>query len=223
MELFEAAVEVKKKRVEGDISKSTYDFCFTSIIKCGECGRSYHGKQKTKVKYGSRTRNYSCAGKYRSEKCQASDISETKLTVLFLDFLKVLKFAPEVPEKVIGGRDTIKERKKLEKSLADSVVKKDRYTRAWGSNIIEYDKFLELMGEETEKQRKWQLELDEINMQTPTHKKKHSDVAKSIQDMGSNWENMTVLQRKMALYKVFKYMVIKKELGVWKIAAFLLN
>lgn len=222
-ELFEAAVEVKRKRREGDMSQSSYEFAFSSIVKCGECGRSYHGKKKTKAKHGSLTQNYRCSGRYRSESCDASDISESKLTVLFLDFLKTIKFTMEVPEKVIGGRDTAKERKKLEKSLSDSIVKKDRYTRAWGSNIIAYDKFLELMAEETEKQKSWQLELDEINMQTPTHKKKHSDIAKAIQDMGSNWDEWTVLQRKMALYSVFKYIIVKKVDHVWKVAGFLLN
>lgn len=219
MELFESAVKVKQRRLEGDISKSTYDFCFTSIVKCGECGRSYHGK----LKHNRKTRNYRCSGKDRSVKCSASDISEIKLTALFLDFIQNFKFTVEVPEKIIGGKDTEKDKKKLEKSLADSTVKKDRYTRAWGANIIPYEKFLELMAEETEKQKKWQLELDEINMQTPTHKKKHSDIAKAIQDMGDNWDDFTVLQRKMSLYNVFKYIVIKKENGVWKIAGFMLN
>jgi site-specific DNA recombinase len=229
MDLFESAIEVKDKRKKGYISKSSRDYCFTSIIKCGDCGHSYQGKIDTKSLNAAKKNNhawsgrYVCSGRYRSEFCRAAGISEIKLTVLFLDFIKTFKFTTEVPEKIIGGRDTNKDRKKLEKSLADSVVKKDRYTRAWGSNIIDYDKFLELMGEEAEKQKRWQNELDEINMQTPTHKKRHSDVAKAIQDMGNNWSDLTVLQRKMALYNVFKYLVIKKENGVWKMAGFMLN
>lgn len=221
--LFDAAMEIKAKRKEGDMSKSNYEFCFSSIVKCGECGRSYHGKQTTKLRYGKYTRNYRCSGKYQIDRCKGSDISELKLTKLFLDFIINFSFKMDVPEKAIGGRDTVKDRKKLEKSLSDSVVKKDRYTRAWGANIIEYEKFLELMKEETDKQKKIQLELDEINLQTPTHKKKHSDISNWIQDMNKNWIKMTVLERKMALYKVFKYIVIKKEDNVWKVAASLLN
>lgn len=223
MELFESAVNIKGKRKDGSMSQSSYEFAFSSIIKCGECGRSYHGRMKAISQPGTRTKNYLCSGRGRSEICYASSISETKLTNLFLSYLANFKLRVEVPEKVVGGIDTAKEKKKLEKAISDSVVKKDRYTRAWGSNVIDYDKFLELMGEETEKQKAWQFELEEINMQTPTFKKKHSDIEKAIRDMGNNWNEFTVLQRKMALYEVFKYIVIKKENGTWVIAATMLN
>lgn len=221
-ELFDSAVEIKKKRKDGDMSQSSYDFVFSSIVKCGECGRSYHGKKKATV-WRTQTYNYRCSGMYRSNNCKASDISEIKLTKLFLDFIKGFDLIPAVPDKVVGGRDLAKERKKLEKLLADSIIKKDRYTRAWGSNIIDYEKFLELMGEESGKQKHWQLELDEINMQTPTHKKKHSDIAKGIEEIGSTWNRWTVLEKKMALYGIFKYIVIKKVNNVWNVAGFMLN
>jgi site-specific DNA recombinase len=217
--LFELAVTVKARRREGDMNQSSYDFCFSSIVKCGDCGRSYHGKQLTKVKHGKQTRHYRCSGKYHSNRCNASDISEIKLTKLFLDAIKNIETEAKTPENVVSGRDTAKDKKKLEKQINDSAAKKDRYTRGMGSGVIDFDKFIGLMKEENDKQKQWQAELDEINMQTPSHKKRFSDIAKYIEELGTKWDGMTVLQRKVMLSKMFKYIVIKKENGVWEMGA----
>lgn len=215
IELFETVVSIKERKREGHMSKSSHEFCFSVVVKCGLCGQSFHGKTKT----GSTLKNYRCSGNTRDIKCGSSDISETKLTKLFLDYISKQSFTMVIPDKVIGGRDTVKDRKKLEKNLTDSELKKERYTKGMGAGAIEFDKFLQLMAEEADKQKVWQAELDELNMQTPSHKKHHSDIARAFEDININWHSNSEMEKKLIISKLFKYIIIKKEIGVWKVAA----
>jgi site-specific DNA recombinase len=214
MELFNAAISIRERRKDGFMSKSSHEFCFSVIVKCGLCGQSFHGKTKT----GTTNRNYRCYGNTRTVKCGSSDISEPKLTKLFLSYISRITMESVAPERALGGRDVEKDKKKLEKLLSDSELKKERYTKGMGAGAIPFDKFVALVADETDKQREWKAELDEINMQSPSHKKRHSDVARALENIKNNWSQMSVMEQKIILSRFFKYILIKKVDGVWEMA-----
>lgn len=220
IEVYEQAQNIRERRTANDMSQSSYDFPFSTVVKCGECGRSYHGKIKMK---GLQKRNYRCSGKYRQDSCSASDLSEPKLERLFLDQLKGVTINLEEPEKVIGGKDTEKERKKLIRLIGDSSVRKKNYSRAMGDGKMTYETFSELIDEETLKVNEWQQELDLLNLATPGHKKTRKDLVNVIKGLNEEWPHMSDQQKKASVSKLFQFLVIKKMDGVWKIIAHKLN
>lgn len=219
-EVFEQAQIIRERRTANDMSQSSYGFAFSTVVKCGECGRSYHGKVKMK---GNQTSNYRCSGRYRQDPCSASDLSEIKLERLFLDFVQGIKVSLDEPEKVVGGKDTEKEKKKLAKLIGDSAAKKKNYSRAMGDGRMSYEAFSELIDEETVKVEEWQKELDQLNRSTPGHKKTRKDLVTFIRALNEEWPHMNEQQKKANVSKLFRFIVIKKVDGTWKIVAHKLN
>lgn len=224
MEVFEAAQKIKQRRRDHDMSLSSYDFPFSSIVKCGECGRSYHGKLKSLTPGGkNRTRNYRCSGKYRQDSCSASDIAESKLTTLLLEFIQNIRFETDDPNKPLLTRDVSKERKKLEKLLADSAARRKNYARAMGDGKMSYEDFSELVEEEQTKMKKWQEELDELLQYVPDSTRNRKDVLRQLENLSVDWDCLSIQERKANINKLFHFIVIKKRESEWEIVAYKLT
>jgi len=218
--MWDLAQTIRARRRDNDMNMSSYEFPFSTIVKCGECGRSYHGKLKSKNHPGTRTSNYRCSGKYRQMSCKASDIADSKLTVLFLDFIKKFKFDNEDASKPLDGVDVVKERKKLEKFIADSRTRRMNYTRAMADNKLKYEDFSTLSEEEDSKTAKWQQELDQFIQHIPSSQKTRKDILATMNNIHKDWDVMTVNERKINIQRMFHFLVIRKREGVWKIVAY---
>lgn len=223
--VFELAQRVMNRRRENDMNLSSYDFAFSTIVKCGKCGRSYHGKMKfTRQKEKRYTmRHYRCSGKYRQESCDASDIAETKLTKMFLDFLDNFQIEAENVNKPLDSIDVSKEIKKLEKQLKDSAQRRKNYTRAMADGKLSYEDFSELIDEENVKSQKWQEELDKLNEYVPSSKRTRKDVVRTIENLKRNWDRLHEQERKATIQHLFQFLVIRKIDDEWEIAAYKLS
>jgi site-specific DNA recombinase len=218
-DMFDLARSIKYRRREHDMNQSSYNFAFSTVVKCGQCGRSYHGKLKTKGKW-TQIRNYRCSGKYRQDSCDASDVSEHKLTDLFLSWSEYIEIENDEPNKVIGGKDTAKEKKRLEKLIADSAIRRKNYSRAMADGKMAYEIFSELMDEENEKVTNWQKELDEILQQSPERKRTRRENLSLLNSLRSNWHTLTEQERKVSLNRLISALVIKKMPEGWQIVAY---
>lgn len=222
-ETFELAQEIRSQKKEHNMNQSSYDFPFSTIVKCGECGRSYHGKIKSRAKsWHKKTRHYRCSGKYRQDSCGASDISEDKLTGLFLEFLSRFDIEADEPERTISKtKDAVKEKKRLEKLIETSLQAKKNYSRAMGSGKITYEDFCSLIDEENAKLEKWQNELAELAEVQPERKRTRSDILSILRNLREEWPSMTVEQQKMNVQRLFRFLVIKKyDKNEWRIVAY---
>ena len=217
METFEAVQTALTRRTEAHMSTSSYDFPFSTILKCGECGRSYHGKAGTyKAVKRNPVRHYRCSGKYRVNPCYASDISEQKLLKLFFDFIDRFALTIKEVDKTIQSKDVDKDIKRLKKAIEDSVTKRKNYTRAMGNGKIDYDTFEELIDEETKKSSAWEEELNRISeyRPAPTTRK---DITKVVDNIRESWDRWDNAERKIAVQSVFEIIIIKKIDGEFKI------
>ena len=219
---FNEAQKIKKRKQEGLMSTSSYDFPFSKIAKCAECGGNYYG-QRRNTKAGSVTRSYRCISNIRKRRCIASDISEPKMYDLFKRFLDNFEFVTNDPNKSIDGKDVAKDIKKLTKLIEDATTKKKNYTRAMGSGKLDYDMFSELMEEENAKVETWKEELETLNTMVPNTTRTKSDVARSINELTSNWDSMTHNQRKLIVQQLFEAIVIKKEGKYWHVVGYKLS
>jgi site-specific DNA recombinase len=214
---FQTAQDILSKRKDHFLSQSMSDFCFSTVFKCGVCGRSFSGY--TRRENGWEGKSYRCTGIVRHG-CKVGSISEKKLTAIFLDFISNYSIKASEPQKILSGRDLAKDRKRLEKLLADSAAVKKNYLRAYGTGKIEFDIFTELAAEEDKKSEEWKTELDTINQMSPSGKKTRKDVLLQLENLKTNWDKDTVLERKMNISQIFKFLVIRPENGVWNIVAF---
>lgn len=216
-EVFQEAQDILLKRKDHFLSQSSTNFVFSTVVKCGICGRSFCGR--TRRENGRLSYDYRCAGKERFG-CKVGSIADSKLTALFLDFINNFHLSSNEPQKILTGRDLSKERKKLEKLLSDSANVTKNYLRAYGSGKIEFDMFTELKAEEDKKCTDWNVELDEINQMSPSDKKTRKDIIALLDNLKSDWNRISDLNRKMAISKIFKFLVIRREEGKWRIVSF---
>jgi len=91
-------------------SKS-YEFAYTGLIKCGECGASITAEHKTNHRYGCKYVYYHCTKRKRKKKCTQKYIQEPLLTgqiVSFIDSLSIDKDVLDLALSVIDQqRDSI--------------------------------------------------------------------------------------------------------------------
>ncbi|OUS73024.1 hypothetical protein B1748_23750 [Paenibacillus sp. MY03] len=220
MEIWEEAQKVSKRRLEGYLSKSSYDFPYATVVKCGECGRSYHGKMTTEKGDTKRPR-YRCSGNRRVDPCYAGDIGEKKLDVLFLDFLDSFKFDSIQPDKKINEKDSTKEIKRLSKMIDEAELKRKNYTRAMGSGKLDYTLYEELMDEEARKMIPWREELSKLQQSTSGPSVRTAkDISQKIDHLRTNWPNLDRAQRKFVIQQLFDVLVIKKTDGTWAITGY---
>ena len=217
---FESAQAQLKRRNEEHMSTSSYDFPFSTILKCGECGRSYHGKTTTYSGGRNNVRTYRCAGKYRVNPCkESSDISEPKVSKLFLKFLEDFEFFANQPNVPVDGIDVEKEAKRLAKLIDESANKRKNYARAMGAGKLDYESFEELVDEENQKSKEWQSELDKLQKVTPS-KRTMRDIELLVNNLRTKWHLMNDRQRKLAVQQLFEVIVIKKSGSEWGMVGF---
>lgn len=217
MELWEDVQNVVIRRREGKINTSSYHFPYSSIVKCAECGRSYHGKMGGT---GKRYPTYQCSGKYRVIPCSARNVSETIIDRLFLEFIDSFQFESDQPERKLNEKDSMKEIKRLTKLLDDSDTKRKNYTRAMGSGKLDYTMFEELMDEENEKTKQWRKELSELQSNQQVSVKKVKDIVHSINNLKLNWKSISREQRKLLVQQLFEVLVVKWDGENWKITGY---
>lgn len=217
---FEDVQYMLKRRMEQHMSTSSYDFPFSTILKCGECGRSYHGKQATFGGKRNTVRFYRCSGKYRVNACKdGSDISEIKLSKMFMDFLEHFEIETSIPNKPIDGVDVEKQIKHINKMLDESATKRKNYARAMGSGKMDYEMFEELIDEENRKMKLWEIDLASLQQIKPS-KKTMQDAFTYIKNLRGNWHKMDFAKQKESVQRLFEVIVIKKTGEEWSIVGY---
>jgi site-specific DNA recombinase len=217
METFEKAQAVTARKQEETMSQSSYDFPFSTILKCAVCGRSFHGKKSSRG-----VRFYRCSGKYRQDPCFVSDIAENKLVNMLFDLSKLdleesNTFAKEAPEK-----DVSKERKKIEKKLEESSNRRRNWSYAMGDGKMRYEDFSRLMDEENKRVAEWEKQLTELGnseeKKAPVRSRK--EFARQIGDIKINWSKWDHEERKEVIQNLFKRIAIAKVQGEWFIVGY---
>jgi site-specific DNA recombinase len=228
MEEYEDAQMMVQRRRDHDMNLSSYTFPFSTIVKCAVCGRSYHGKLKSNsLKNGKKEFHYyRCSGKYRPDiTCNESDIVESKIVALlfsYLDNVITQKGLDEERSLTTNHIDAAKERKRIEKKLADSKERRKKWAKAMGEGKMEYEVYSELIDEETRQNELLQQQLAELPEETPTGRKA-GDVINTLRNIKTNWYEMSVEQQKRVIQSTFRQIIIGKIEGTWRILGVKLN
>ena len=144
----------------------SYEFAYTGLIKCGECGASITAEHKTNHRYGCKYVYYHCTRR-RKKKCTQKYIQEPELTgqiVSFIDSLSIDKDVLDIALSVIDRqRDSV-----IAKNVAVIASLQNRITEAERSLAeLLTIKLRKLLSDEDFLSRKAELEreLNHLNNQ----------------------------------------------------------
>lgn len=217
---YDAAQELQQRAKEGTVNLSPYDYPFSTILKCAVCGRSFNGKISAKYK-GAIYRGYRCNGTGRANSsCSASEIAETKITDMFLSRIQSLVDRGIGDEEIhlSAAVNVVKERKRLEKQIADSKERRKKWAKAMGDGKMSYEDYSELVDEEQRRTAELVNQLQALP--EPDFKKKAAtqrELADKLRDLERHWPVLSNHQRKEIVQKLFKRIVIGKVHGEWAI------
>lgn len=212
-ESFELVQRIMNRKSEGKMNTSSADYPFSTVVKCGICGRSYFGYSKSEDR-----RYYRCRGKQVYPSCKSSEVSEKKLAEMFLAHLEGFHFTSLQPEKPVTGKDTEREHKRIMKALDEIVTKKKNYTRAMGSGKLDYEMYEELIDEENKRAVALNTELEALG-ETTDHRITRRDILNRLNNLKQKWPTMSREERKQRVQDIFEVIVINKQGRDWAIVA----
>jgi len=143
----------------------SYEFAYTGLIKCGECGASITAEHKTNHRYGYKYVYYHCTK--RKHKCTQKYIQEPELTsqiVSFIDSLSIDKDVFEIALSVIDKqKDSIIDKNKavissLQNRISESERNLDELLTIKLRKLLSDDDFLS-------KKTKLEREINHLNSQ----------------------------------------------------------
>lgn len=137
-------------RRSGTPRPKTKSFPFTGLIKCGECGLAITAEEKVN-KYGSHYVYYHCSRRRRDYRCRQKSVSDDKLRIQMLHFLKSIALSQEldqffVAQTTLGEADAEEAHqnalKALDASIADSESQLTTVTHMRIRNLLTDDEYL---------------------------------------------------------------------------------
>ena len=210
-ETFEAAQKLIWRRKEGLVSRNSYEYVYSGIIRCGKCGGSYKGKYN-KLKNGQLYRGYACSNNEKYGTCDQSGISERNLTKLIFNSVE---FIPELT-RWNEQDDRQSERDEIVNLLKASEARRNRWQMAFGDGHMPYEDFARLMREEMERVSELEKRLAELPENTRSTIT-FEEAVRTIRGLKENWFALEQSTRKQIVQSIFQSITIKKENGKWKI------
>lgn len=215
-EIFEKTQEFIRRRSMKEMSRSSHNYPFSTILKCGCCGGSYHGAispNAYKTYY-----YYRCFNRLKRGNCKQSDISEIKLEQLFFEYFQKISVEGMSYEEAApaASDDLEKERKKIERELSKSETRRRNWNYAMGDGKLPYEDYVKLMDTEMQLVQDLQKQLAEIPVSKPVKVTKE-DVVSTIINLRENWPYLERETRKGLIQALFKRITILKTEKDWKI------
>jgi site-specific DNA recombinase len=217
-ELFELAQTQFKRRTNLEVSRSSYPYPFSTIVKCGECGASYTAMTTQEYK-GKRYVHYRCMNK-RPGLCSSADISGVKLTNLFFEYFDQLEVEAEeyIPEATQDEmRHVEKEKSRIDREIKKLEKRKSTLLDNLGDNIITRDDYKMKVAEINESMDRLRRELDLIEPQEVSVTRSPKEIIDRIKELHDVWPYMEDEHRKYIVQMIFKRIVIKKTDDKWSI------
>lgn len=210
VEMFNKAQNIINRRSRKEMSRSFYDYPYSSIIKCGKCGGPYHG-----IKSSYNTYYYRCFYRLRGQ-CDQPSISESIFEEMFFTHFSTLNQGIPFAEVATASEDLGKERKRIERDLHKSESRRKNWQYAFGDGKIPYEDYVKLIDEEMERVHNLQKQLELLPDEKPVSVTK-DDVIDTIAGLQENWAYIERATKKDFINSLFQSIVIRKDDKKWSI------
>jgi site-specific DNA recombinase len=213
-ELYYLAQTQLKRRGSGEMSRSSYNYPFSTIIKCGACGGSYNAYNKVRRRNDKKEyTNYRCANR-KAGICKAPDIAELKLEKLFFSyFTQVVTISGDnytpapSPEEI---KTVEKEKSRITKEITKLEKRKNNLLDDLGDKIITREDYKAKVDEINLSLSKLREEMDIIEPQEVAVTRSSDEVLELVRNLESRWMDINNEDRKFMVQLLFKRIVINK-------------
>lgn len=214
IDVFEEVQHILERKRKGLIPKTSYDYIFSGIVRCGKCGSTYKGKYN-KRKQGL-CRGYVCSSNVRYGTCKQPGISEDNLAKLLFDsvnFERVEDAAVPLPNEKNEADD-------IREQLAASEARRSRWQLAYGDGFMPYDDFSKRMKDEMHRVEELEKKLASLS-ENIVSKISMDEAIETWRNIKENWDKLDQGLRKQVIQALFQKIVIKKE-DKWEVESILL-
>ncbi|KRE33258.1 hypothetical protein ASG85_13335 [Paenibacillus sp. Soil724D2] len=212
-EVFELAQSQQKRRRGLEMSRTSYPYPFSSIVKCGHCGGRYTANNRTK--YGKTYVQYLCANR-RPGICKAEEISGLKLEKLFFDYFTTIRIEADPYTTKEEVKQFQKEKTRIEREIAKLEGRKNNLLDALGDKIISREDYKKKVEEINESLSRLNRELHHIEPQEIAATRSPDEIISFVRNLQKDWDLMQPEDKKFMIQMLFKRIVIKKS-DKWEI------
>ncbi|WP_426453789.1 recombinase family protein [Paenibacillus sp. S-38] len=205
---FDKAQEIIRRRSRKEMSRSSYQYPFSAIIRCGRCGGPYHGIMHPTNK-GIKYYYYRCFNVLKG-KCKHSSISEMKFEAMFFEYFNLQHHGISFEEVATAKTDVIEEKRRIEKELERSEQRRKNWQYAFGDGNLPYSDYVALIDEEMKKVEELQRQLADLPVDERPVKITIKEVIETVTHLKDNWAYLERETRKDLINSLFKSITITK-------------
>lgn len=214
LEDFERVQKMMARKKEGHMSRSSYDYPYGGIVKCGKCGATYIGTSTTqKLKYGKKLyKSYRCRNHYTNGTCDAPSIQEVKLTELI--FEKVMITSNKIQEKKEDTKAKT-DKRMLAKEVETSNRRRKNWMMALGDGKLSPDDYANLIDEEEVRMKEIYAQFQDEDLYI--NEFAIEQLKEMMLNIKDNWDLLEPDTQKELIQSMFRKIEIKKESDTWQI------
>lgn len=217
-EKFNHVQDLIRRRSHKDMSRSSYHFYFSRILKCAVCGSPFYGNAF--LQKGRRQTQYYCEGRRSRGACNSSNISQPKATRLILAEIK----ASIVRNKDISQEvsttykiDVTKERKLVEREISKHKTELERLVKLYMANKVDLDVYEKTREGTKDRIAELERRLEELPMEDNQQKITQAATVKLLEELEENWEYLSDQERKWLMQRLYSAIKIIKIDGKWRV------
>lgn len=196
--IFEKAKSFRKRRSNGHMSKRSFEYPYSGIVKCGKCGATYTGNAS--VKSGKQYRGYRCLNQYAKKTCDSPSISEKALNKLVFKHIKLIDDGLKPAKPKSRGVN-------LQKEIEISNRRRKNWMIALGDGNLSGEDYAKLIEEEDKRIK----EIYEQFQDDPEPTIPIDELRRSMSQVLDNWDLLNPETQKQVIQSLFRKIVIKKS------------
>lgn len=202
------AQQYVQRRSTGHMSKRSFDYAYSGIVRCSSCGANYVGNST--VQNGKTYKSYRCYNQYVHKSCESPSISERALNQIVLErfLIEDEGLHPKKIEK--------KEKRDMQKEVEISNKRRKNWMMALGDGKLSPDDYAMMIEEEEKRMSEIYAKIREDDaIYEP--ELTTDEIKQTMLQLRENWEYIDDDLQKQAIQSMFRKVVIHKEKDSWQI------
>lgn len=211
---FERVQKMMARKKEGHMSRTSHEYPYGGIVKCGQCGATYIGTSTTqKLKTGKKLyKAYRCRNHYTNGTCDAPSIQEVKLTELV--FENIMITSNKIQEKK-ENKKARSDKRMLAKEVETSNRRRKNWMMALGDGKLSPDDYANLIDEEEARMKEIYAQFKDEDLYI--NEFAIEQIKEMMINIKDNWDYLEAGTQKEIVQSMFRQIVIKKESDSWSI------
>lgn len=204
---YQKAQSYIERRTNKHMSKNSYEYPYSGIVRCGQCGATYTGC--TSVHNDKSYRHYRCYNNYSKKICNAQSISETQLTTLTFNKTMLI-------EDFVQTKEQVEEEFDVQKEVEKSNRRRKNWMMALGDGLMSKEDYALSIEEEDERMKDIYAMIEKRASIKPPEIPLN-ELKSTLVEVYENWHRLQTETKKQTIQSLFRQIVIIRDKGRWTI------